>query len=360
MRIDEDNTASLSQIKARLQNLPRQEEIMAGWPVDQKAILGIACITYNHRKYIEDALSGFLTQKTHFRFEIVIHDDASTDGTADVLRYYQKEYPNLIRLILQKENQHSKGKGMISLICKDMQDKYIAFCEGDDYWTDPYKLQTQVEALDNNPLIDMAIHPALVINETNGTESKHGVFRAESGIIPASEIFNKEFSVIPTASTVVRKSVCDRFINFREKNSFLTVGDIYLQLLGADSGAVWYSSVLSGVYRQFADGSWSNMKAESDTLKAKHLLSLMKGYNAIRGELSEDLQKFTDYRQKICLFRFSLLYKISAIEKLRTVSIYHSFLSLSEKIIVFSLCVMPSFLLTFFASIGRQVRKIKN
>ena len=112
-------------------------------------LVSIDCITYNHEAYIRDALEGFLMQKTDFTFEVLIHDDASTDQTANIIRKYEKKYPDIIKPIYQKDNQYSKG----IQISRQFQyprarGKYIAICEGDDYWIDPYKLQKQVDFLE--------------------------------------------------------------------------------------------------------------------------------------------------------------------------------------------------------------------
>ena len=108
-------------------------------------LLSICCVTYNHKKYIRQCLDSFLMQKTNFKFEIIIHDDASTDGTADIIKEYYEKYPDIIKPIFQTENQFSQGKSISkTFIYPRIKGKYVALCEGDDYWTDPYKLQKQV------------------------------------------------------------------------------------------------------------------------------------------------------------------------------------------------------------------------
>ena len=112
----------------------------------------IRCITYNHESYIRQCLDGFLMQKTTFRFEAIVHDDASTDGTATIIREYADKYPNIIKPIFETENQYSKRDGSLRRILDaHTHGKYIAMCEGDDYWTDPYKLQKQVDFLESHP-----------------------------------------------------------------------------------------------------------------------------------------------------------------------------------------------------------------
>lgn len=121
-------------------------------------VVSVACITYNHAPYIRQCLEGFLMQKTNFPIEIIVHDDASTDGTDDIIREYALKYPELFKVILQEENQYSKGVDVLSLVFERSAGKYIALCEGDDYWTDPLKLQKQVDYLEENVDFVMCSH----------------------------------------------------------------------------------------------------------------------------------------------------------------------------------------------------------
>lgn len=115
-------------------------------------VVTIRCFAYNHEPFIRQCLEGFVMQKTNFRFEAIVHDDASMDGTGDIIREYAKRYPDIIIPIIEEENQYSKGDGSISRILSPyMRGKYIAYCEGDDYWIDPLKLQKQVDFMDSHP-----------------------------------------------------------------------------------------------------------------------------------------------------------------------------------------------------------------
>ena len=119
----------------------------------------IRCLTYNHEQYIRQCLDGFVMQKTNFRFEAIVHDDASTDGTVEIIREYAEKYPDIIKPIFETENQYSKRDGSIGRIMNEhTHGKYIAICEGDDYWTDPYKLQKQVDFLESHPDYVMCSH----------------------------------------------------------------------------------------------------------------------------------------------------------------------------------------------------------
>ena len=119
---------------------------------EQPLMVTIRCITYNHEPYIRQCLEGFVMQKTNFRFEAIVHDDASTDGTAAIIREYAEKYPDIIKPIYETENQYSKRDGSLRRIMDaHTHGKYVAMCEGDDYWIDPLKLQKQVDFLEDNP-----------------------------------------------------------------------------------------------------------------------------------------------------------------------------------------------------------------
>lgn len=119
----------------------------------QRPLVSILCMAYNHGAYIRQCLNGFIIQKTNFEFEAIVHDDASTDETAKIIQEYSNKYPNIIKPIFETENQYSKQddaiiKNMIKAI--HPQSKYIALCEGDDFWTDPLKLQKQIDLLETD------------------------------------------------------------------------------------------------------------------------------------------------------------------------------------------------------------------
>ena len=125
-----------------------QEQIMQNWN-GEIPLVSISCITYNHEPYIVQALNGFLMQKTTFPFEVLIHDDASTDGTTEIIKGYAQKYPEIIKPLYEEENQWIKGRrGSAEFNFPRARGKYIAFCEGDDYWIDENKLQMQVDFLE--------------------------------------------------------------------------------------------------------------------------------------------------------------------------------------------------------------------
>src|SRR5690554_1131863 len=151
MSKDKNNTFSFLDKPVRI-----AEQI---WPAEVQPFVSISCTTYNHEKYIKDAFEGFLMQETTFPVEILVHDDASTDSTADIIREYEAKYPSLFKVIYQHENQYSK-KVKIGPTFQHprVKGEYYAPCEGDDYWTDPLKLHRQVGLLEKHPEVSFSFH----------------------------------------------------------------------------------------------------------------------------------------------------------------------------------------------------------
>ena len=137
----------------------------------RKIRVSVICTAYNHEKYIAKALDGFVNQKTDFRYEVIVHDDASTDGTVAIIREYEKRYPDIIRVIYQTENQYSKGiRIMDDIIYPEITGEYVALCEADDYWINDNKLQMQVDFLDRNPSYSAVTHNSIFKDEKNSNE----------------------------------------------------------------------------------------------------------------------------------------------------------------------------------------------
>ena len=130
-------------------------------------LVSVYCLAYNHEKYIRETLEGFMRQKTDFSYEVIVHDDASTDGTANIIREYAEKYPEIIKPIIQTENQYSKGLLIFhSFIYPHIRGKYLAVCEGDDYWCDEYKLQKQVDWMEAHPDYSLCAHNSKIIKSS--------------------------------------------------------------------------------------------------------------------------------------------------------------------------------------------------
>lgn len=136
-------------------------------------LVAIDCLVYNHEPYLRDCLEGFVMQQTDFPFVAIVHDDASTDHSADIIREYAAKYPDIIHPIYETENQWRKADGSLRKIMDTAIEAtgapYIALCEGDDYWTDPHKLQKQVDFLDTHPEYVLCCHRYKIFNQNDGT-----------------------------------------------------------------------------------------------------------------------------------------------------------------------------------------------
>lgn len=215
----------------------------------KKPLVAIRCITYNQEKYIRDALEGFVMQKTTFPFVAIVHDDASTDGTATIIREYAQKYPDIIIPIIETENQYSKHDGSLGRImkqaCENTGAKYIAMCEGDDYWTDPNKLQKQVNFLESHPEYSLCFHNAITLMMDNSCNKEiYNITGTRE--YTASEILEKW--TIPTASVVFRRDkILTDPIRFNPRFKY---GDNVLFLTAAQYGKLYGINEFMSVYRK--------------------------------------------------------------------------------------------------------------
>lgn len=228
----------------------------------QEIMVSICCITYNQESYIRDALEGFLKQETDFAYEVLIHDDASTDRTGEIIREYAERYPDVIRPILQTENQYSKGFTNISgtFNFPRARGRYIAMCEGDDYWTNEKKLQFQVDYMESHEDCALCFHSAQVdVLERAITERSMRPYHGSRRVSP-EEIIGKR-SGYPTASLLFRTEMVRELPEFYVN---APIADIPLQLLAAARGYGYYMDRPMCVYRLGGAVSWTSMMKQGD------------------------------------------------------------------------------------------------
>lgn len=237
-------------------------------------MVSIRCCAYNHEPYIRQCLEGFVMQKTNFRFEAIVHDDASTDGTAAIIREYAEKYPDIIKPIFQTENQYSKRDGSLRRIMDaHMHGKYVAMCEGDDYWIDPLKLQKQVDFLEANSDYSLCFHNAVRLNNRTKIRERISSFCNfnQSRTISTEELIAGW--CIPTASILYRR---ESLTNIQRPNFFS--GDYTLQLILASVGKVHYIDRYMSVYRLIPGGVSNNIVAKN---WAKQLSGLLDWYDVL-------------------------------------------------------------------------------
>lgn len=217
--------------------------------------VSIYCLTYNQEKYIRSALEGFVNQKTNFDYEVLIHDDASTDGTSNIIKEYQEKYPDIIKPIFQKENQYSQGISITDkYIFPIMKGKYVAICEGDDYWIDENKLQIQYDFLENHPEYSACVHNTYA--EDLVKKTKQLMFNdLEDRDIEFLEVLQEGGKCFHLNSVMFRREYAfNRPVFFKKSKS---VGDYPLAIYLTFNGKVRFINRAMSVYRMFTEGSWS-------------------------------------------------------------------------------------------------------
>lgn len=218
-------------------------------------LVTVYCSTYNHEQYIAQTLDGFVAQKTTFPFEVIVHDDASTDSTGQIIDDYKSRYPDLFHVIHQEVNQYQQGiKIFPTFIRSRIRGKYLAHCEGDDYWNDPQKLQIQYDYLENHPECSACVHDSLIYN------MKTNKFKAFSCIhkecdIDVETLLNARAFVYHTSSLMSRVKDLD---GINELTQLVPgIGDYPRRVYYAVKGSVHYINRSMSVYRYLVPGSWS-------------------------------------------------------------------------------------------------------
>lgn len=249
--------------------------------------VSICCITYNHEKYIAQALDGFLKQKTNFDYEIVIGEDCSKDKTLEIIKSYQLEYPDRIKLL-----EHGTNIGMMPNFIETLQEcsgKFIALCEGDDYWTDEYKLQKQVDFLEANGDFAICFHRVYELSESEEPMLSNLKSFGKEVTYTIEDLAESNF--IHTASVLFRNGL------FGDIPSWFIdspVGDYPLHMLNARYGLIKFLPEPMAVYRRHNTSVWSRnsyLYQITNLLKViEFLIKEFKSHNTVAEKLK--LQKF--------------------------------------------------------------------
>lgn len=224
-----------------------------------KPMVSVRTSTYQHAKYIKQCLEGVLAQKTDFSFEFIIGEDFSTDGTREIVFDYAKKYPDIIRVITADYNVGMKANGERCI--NAIRGKYIAICEGDDYWTDPYKLQKQIDFMEKNPDYTICFHVVKVIYENS---AKNFLF---PNVKNKTWYTRKELlktNYIPTNSVVYRK------LEHKNLPDDIAPGDWYMHLYQAKFGKIKFIDEVMSVYRKHEGGIWWQYDTDRDQIWRKY------------------------------------------------------------------------------------------
>lgn len=260
---------------------------MQDWPAGTVPLVSICCTTYNHAKFIEEAIESFLIQETTFPVEILIHDDASTDGTDQIVRRYQALYPKLIKAIYQTENQFSKGSRPTRLLRPLMQGEYIALCEGDDCWVSSQKLEKQINLANKDLLLNLIGGRSFL-----GEDSTSRTMEPPNDMILSSMESNSFFKGVwlHTNTRLIKKSYLLKFWESIDLKYTFDLGFVLYSVHQSMLGNLKIGAIddVIGFYRVNGLGIWSS-KSEVDkfTSNVKYIIYFMQKYRD-----SKEYQKY--------------------------------------------------------------------
>lgn len=317
-------------------------------------LVSVVCTTYNHEKYISDAIESFLMQQTNFDFEILIGEDCSTDNTRQIVEEYVRKNPNKIKIITSNTNVGPEENE--NRLLEKAQGKYLALCEGDDYWTDSKKLQKQVDYLEKNPECSLVFHATEFVNVSKESIGTIARIDKESRIVKMDEICLKATpSFIPTGSRLYRKHLTDNLPGWYQKTS---IGDFPSALIIANYGYFFYMDEVMSAYRTGVEGSWTNRTLvgkeaiRNDIEINKECIQILNDFNDYSNyQFKRELEKAKKIREiKILL----LERKIKVLKHSKIYKDYYLKLSLKEKIILNLNYYFPKFYQTLSNIIKHQ------
>jgi len=262
----------------------------------------VICMAYNHEKYIKDALEGFVKQKTNFDYEVLVHDDASTDATASIIKEYARRYPDIIKPILQTVNQDSQGIDFFAEYMVPMaQGEYFARCEGDDYWTDENKLQLQVDFLDQHPEYSACVHNTSKLEMMTGKQTL--MYEEGERDLHFSDVIQGGSCAYHTTSLVHRRDALwnvPDFVPNTEANGF---GDYPWAIWFSLLGPIRFLDRNMSVYRVGTSSSWTaanRRNTHKNALFHMHVSQMLREVNEYtkyaHKEQIEELIRYNDYK----------------------------------------------------------------
>jgi len=265
---------------------------------EENIVVSICCLAYNHEAFISKCLDGFLMQKTLFAFEVLVNDDASIDRTSKIIKEYQNKYPKIVKPVFQTVNKFSvEGGGMnIRYNFPRAKGKYIAMCEGDDYWTDPLKLQKQVDFLEENEEYNICFHRSYMLKDASLVLHEIPIPFDNTPFYYIELL--RHFNFMLTASVVFRKPHKNIMPNWLSKMPF---GDLALyKIVGQDKKIGCINEIMS-VYRIHEKGIWSLLKP----IEAK--IQYLDFYKKVYFYLSQEEKIIVSDKIKKNLFQVSKL-----------------------------------------------------
>lgn len=242
--------------------IPIRERFEAG---DTCPVVSVCCIAYNHEESFCDCIESILSQRTNFHVEIIIHDDASTDRTAQVISEYIERFPRIVRAIFQKENQWSKGIKPAWIAFNQCRGQYVAICDADDYWIDNSKLQKQKEILDFNKNVNLCFHSSLLNDFFSRSVSVMNFHYSKERIVNVGDVIKFDGDFMHTGSLFFRKSSLE--IIPEEICRLAPVNDYLIQVFLSYPNGAYYINTPMSVYCKRGNGSWTDVVCRNNSKK---------------------------------------------------------------------------------------------
>jgi len=304
--------------------------------------------TYNQEKYIGQAIESVLAQKTDFSYELIIGEDCSTDCTREIVFQYQKKYPKVIRVVTSEKNVGLRKNAL--RILKSARGKYIAHCEGDDYWCDPLKLQKQVDIMEADPSISMCFHA--VIYEYMDSSGKKKIKRYHKGnyFFPIKDVIIQGGRFYKLVSAIVNRSIFNTIPDWYIQSP---VTDSALSLLAALNGRIYYLNEVMAVYRLNVSGSWSESVAHNTKAYEEHFLKLMRTRKMADKSTHYSYHKYFSKRISMNIMEILLTSKILKKEFQKIKNDYFQYISPFSRIVVFFLHSIHAY---WFWSLMRMIK----
>lgn len=276
--------------------------------MNSECTLSIFCTAYNHEKFIAEALDSFLAQETDFSFEVLVTDDASTDGTTEIIRSYAEKYPDVIRFFHQEENCFSRGINLYETVMyPNARGKYIAYCEGDDYWTDPSKLNRQVSFLETHPEYSACVHNSMYHYCEGDLPDELLLPASGDRDVPFSTVIRGMSHCFHTSSIVGRAELMCNPPDFQSVAFSYGFTDYAIALWLSLNGKIRFLDKPMSVYRVNSNPtSWSSNRAGAYNKKTAFVNGEIEMMKTMLPHLNDAQRKLTD--SELLRRRYELLY----------------------------------------------------
>ena len=285
--------------------------------MDENIKVSVLCPVYNHEKYIRQTLESFLAQKTDFRYEIIVNDDASTDHSAEIIKEFAEKYPDIVVPLFHRENAYRQGINPIQeFMIPAARGRYIAFCEGDDCWTDENKLQMQVNWMDSHPEYSACVHNTTNIYCDTGKEEPYNSIYGEDRDLTLREVLHGVGGVFHTGSVLAKEELIRNPPDFYLISAKHHVGDHPRAIWYAINGKIRYLNREMSVYRRKSTPvSWSSRMYENDFI-IDRLQGAVEMFEAVRKYIPEEYAPLLE--ETLLDYRWELLQAEGKFKELKT------------------------------------------